>query len=70
MQLKDCTKRLLSYDEIESEYSITRRWLELAAHRGEGPPMRKISRRTARYDRSEFEDWLQAQSVDYSDAVG
>ena len=25
-------KRLLSRDEIEAEYGITRRWLELAAH--------------------------------------
>jgi hypothetical protein len=44
------SRRLLSRDEIEAEYGITRRWLELAAHRGDGPPMHKISRRMVRYD--------------------
>lgn len=62
-------KRLLSRDEIESEYGITRRWLELAAHRGDGPPMRKISRRMVRYDRTEFEAWLDAQRVDSCDGA-
>lgn len=58
------SKRLLNRDEIEAEYGITRRWLELAAHRGDGPPMRKISRRMVRYDRTEFEAWLDASKVD------
>ncbi|MFT4827834.1 MAG: putative DNA-binding transcriptional regulator AlpA, partial [Halioglobus sp.] len=50
-------KRLLSRDEIEDEYGLSRRWLELAALRGDGPPMRKISARMVRYERAEFEDW-------------
>ncbi|MEO0644352.1 MAG: AlpA family transcriptional regulator [Pseudomonadota bacterium] len=62
-------KRLLSRDDIEAEYGITRRWLEIAAHRGSGPPMRKISRRMVRYDRAEFEAWLDAQRVDSADAA-
>lgn len=62
-------RRLLSRDEVEAEYGITRRWLELAAHRGDGPPMRKISRRMVRYDRAEFEAWLDAQRVDTPDAA-
>lgn len=51
---------LLSRDDIERETDggITRRWLELAAHRGEGPPMLKISRRMVRYRRDAFEAWL------------
>ena len=58
-------KRLLSRDEIEAEYGFpTRRWLELAAHRGDGPPMLKISRRAVRYDRAAFEAWLDAQRVE------
>ncbi|MDF2234962.1 helix-turn-helix domain-containing protein [Albimonas sp. CAU 1670] len=57
-------RRLLSRDEIQAEYGITRRWLELAAHRGDGPPMRKISRRMVRYDRAEFEAWLDASKVE------
>lgn len=38
---------LLSRDDIERETrgGITRRWLELAAHRGDGPPFLKISRK-------------------------
>lgn len=63
MQPAEYRKRLLSRDEIETEYGITRRWLELAAYRGDGPPMRKISRRMVRYDRAEFETWLDAQRV-------
>ena len=62
-------RRLLSRDDIEDEYGITRRWLELAAHRGNGPPMRKISRRMVRYDRAEFEAWLEAQRVESPDAA-
>lgn len=51
---------LLTRDDIERETDggITRRWLELAAHRGDGPPMLKISRRMVRYRRDAFEAWL------------
>jgi hypothetical protein len=42
---------------------------DLAAHRGQGPAMRKISRRMVRYDRVEFEAWLEAQSVDSCDGA-
>jgi predicted DNA-binding transcriptional regulator AlpA len=56
-------KRLLSRDDIEDEYGLSRRWLELAALRGDGPPMRKISARMVRYERAEFEDWLKARRV-------
>ena len=69
MHVKTDVKRLLSRDEIEAEYGITRRWLELAAHRGDGPPMRKISRRMVRYDRAEFEAWLEAHRVDSCDGA-
>ena len=64
MTQKLLNRRLLSRDEIQAEYGITRRWLELAAHRGDGPPMRKISRRMVRYDRAEIEAWLDASKVD------
>lgn len=69
MHPNEYRKRLLSRNEIEAEYGITRRWLELAAHRGDGPPMRKISRRMVRYDRVEFEAWLDAQRVAAPDAA-
>jgi hypothetical protein len=61
---------LLSRDDIERETrgGITRRWLELAAYRGDGPPMLKISRRMVRYRRGEFKTWLEAHRVNTSDA--
>ena len=55
---------LLSRDEIEAEYKgITRRWLELAALSGNGPPMIRISSRMIRYQRGAFEVWLAARTV-------
>lgn len=61
---------LLSRDDIERETNggITRRWLELAAHRGDGPPFLKISRRMVRYRRGEFRRWLDAQRVGATNA--
>ena len=54
---------LLSRDDIEREYGLSRRWLELAALRGDGPAMTKISRRMVRYNCGKFEDWLAARTV-------
>ena len=56
-------KRLLSRDEIEVEYGITRRWLELAALSGNGPPMVRVSSRMVRYQRGALENWLAARTV-------
>ena len=57
-------RALLSRDDIEREYKgITRRWLELAALTGDGPPMIRLSRRMIRYQRGTFEDWLAARTV-------
>lgn len=49
---------LLSRDDIQTQYGLTRRWLELAALRGDGPPYLRISRRLVRYRRADFERWL------------
>ncbi len=54
---------LLSRDDIEREYKLSRRWLELAALSGDGPPMVRLSRRMVRYQRGAFEDWLAARTV-------
>ncbi len=59
---------LATRKEIEAEYGVTARWLELAAHKGEGPPMVKISRRMVRYRRDDFEAWLAAHVIDNSAA--
>ncbi len=57
-------RELLSRDEIQREYKEpSRRWLELAALRGDGPPMIRISSRMIRYQRGAFEDWLTARTV-------
>ena len=57
-------QELLSRDDIERDYKgITRRWLELAALSGQGPPMVKISARMVRYERGQFEDWLASRTV-------
>ncbi len=57
--------QLLSRDQIERETGggITRRWLEMAAFRGDGPPFIKLSSRCVRYRRSDFETWLSARTV-------
>ncbi|MEQ1610491.1 MAG: AlpA family transcriptional regulator [Hyphomonadaceae bacterium] len=60
----DPSTRLLSRDDVEEKYGpcLTRRWLELAAHKGEGPPMVKRARRVF-YRQSEIEAWLAANTV-------
>lgn len=59
---------LASRQEVEDEYGLSVRWLELAAHRGEGPPMVKISRRMVRYRRPDVEAWLAERVIDNSAA--
>jgi predicted DNA-binding transcriptional regulator AlpA len=54
---------LLSRNDVEREYGLGRRWLELAAMRGDGPPMRRISARMIRYQRAELEAWLASRKV-------
>jgi len=57
-------RELLSRNDIEREYKEpSRRWLELAALRGDGPPMIRLSSRMIRYQRGVFEDWLTARTV-------
>jgi predicted DNA-binding transcriptional regulator AlpA len=59
----DNPNRLLSRNEVQIEYGLGRRWLELAAMRGDGPPMRRISARMIRYQRAELEAWLASRKV-------
>lgn len=54
---------LLSREQIQREYGLSRRWLELAALSGDGPPMIRISRRMVRYQRQALEDWFAARTV-------
>lgn len=63
MQHPDTAGRLLSRDDVEQEFGIKRRWLELAAMNGDGPPMVRISARMIRYRRKDIEDWLADRTV-------
>lgn len=67
MEAKDFIRsnELLSRADIarETKGGISERWLELAALRGDGPPMVRISRRMVRYRRDVFEAWLDARTV-------
>lgn len=54
---------LLSRDQVAGRYGISRRWLELAAHKGEGPPMVKLSRCMVRYRPQDIEEWLRRKEV-------
>ena len=57
-QMPPNPNQLLSRDEVEGEYGLTRRWLELAALNGNGPPFVKVSGRMVRYTRSVLEKWI------------
>ncbi len=51
--------RLLTRDEVEETFGLSKRWLEVAAARGEGPPLVRISRRMVRYRVSDIERWIE-----------
>lgn len=54
--------RLLDRREVETRFGITKRYLEIAAVRGEGPPMIKIGR-LARYRVRDLRAWIEDQRV-------
>lgn len=56
-------KELLSRKDVEEEYGLPARWLELAALRGDGPKMLKISARMVKYRRTDLEEWLSSRIV-------
>ena len=55
--------QLLSREQIQEQYGLTRRWLEQAALKGNGPAYVKIGSRTVRYRREEIECWLAVREV-------
>lgn len=61
--------RLLSRAEVEVNFGITRRYLEIAAVRGDGPPMVKIGR-LARYRVSDLRTWIDSQRVSSTSQMG
>ena len=61
MQRSD-TDRLLNRREVEERFGIPKRFLELAACRGEGPRIVRIGR-LVRYRVSDVRTWIETQSV-------
>jgi predicted DNA-binding transcriptional regulator AlpA len=55
--------RRLSRAEIESTFGLSRRFLEVSAVRGGGPPMVKIGR-SVRYRAGDVRTWIEAGRVD------
>jgi predicted DNA-binding transcriptional regulator AlpA len=55
---------LLTREQVESRYGLTKRYLEVCAWRGDGPPMVKISRRMVRYRASDIEKWIADHRID------
>lgn len=54
--------RLLSRNEVETAFGISKRFLEVSACRGDGPPMIKIGR-LSRYRVKDVRDWIEANRV-------
>jgi len=54
-------KRLLTRREIEARYGISKRFLEISAQRGDGPPRIRIGTRMVRYRVTDIEAWLDAR---------
>ena len=50
---------LLTRDQVEDMFGISRRYLEAAAHRGEGPAIVRIGR-SVRYRIRDVRAWIEA----------
>jgi len=55
--------RLLTREEVEERFGISKRSLEISAQRGDGPPMIRIGRRMVRYSVLDIADWIAARRV-------
>ncbi len=56
-------RRLLTRGEVAETFGLSHRWLEVAACRGEGPPMVRITARMIRYRASDVEAWISSRVV-------
>ncbi len=56
--------RLLTRAEVEVNFGLSRRFLEISAHREDGPPMIKIDR-SVRYRVSDLRAWVDKQTVSF-----
>ena len=58
--------RLLTRDEVAQVFGLPKRWLEIAACQGTGPPIVRITRKMVRYRFRDVEAWIEAH-VDFGD---
>ena len=56
-------ERLLTRDEVEAVFGISRRYLEVSAVRGDGPPMIRVGSRMVRYRVGDLREWLDVRRV-------
>jgi len=59
--------RLLTRTEVAEIFGLSKRWLEVAACQGEGPPIVRITPRMVRYRFADIEAWIEAHT-DYGTA--
>lgn len=59
----DSPDLLLTRSEVQARYGIPKRYLEIAAWRGDGPPMIKLGRRAVRYRVGDLRAWIEARRV-------
>lgn len=50
--------RLLNRVEVEEQYGIPKRYLEIAAMRGDGPPIVRLGR-LVRYRTCDIQNWIE-----------
>ena len=62
MQEIDKDDRLLTRSEVHTHFGLTQRYLEVAAVRGDGPPMIKIGR-SVRYRTGDLREWIKSHQV-------
>lgn len=59
---------LLSRAEVEVHFGLTRRFLEVSAVRGDGPPYIKINR-AVRYRTGDLREWIKSHRVNSTSEV-
>ncbi len=60
--------RLLTRAEVEVNFGLSRRFLEISAVKGNGPPFIKINR-AVRYRVSDLREWIDARRVNSTSEV-
>jgi predicted DNA-binding transcriptional regulator AlpA len=68
MQKTDQDDRLLTRSEVHTQFGLTQRYLEVAAVRGDGPPMIKIGR-SVRYRTGDLREWIKSHQVNSTSEV-